>query len=100
MKIPFLAACLGAVLLVGACSSKPGGSPCSYNNDKLPGPCEQGLTCMSYVKTPDAGSCTTPSPDICTKRCTTDSDCSVVGPNFKCFYCGVHPIGGTCSPVK
>jgi hypothetical protein len=72
---------LSTLALATACSSnslRPAGQSCSSDGD-----CAAGLTCLGLGMFSDAGCMTVVK--ACSKHCQTDTDCTSVGPKFKCF---------------
>jgi len=66
-----------------ACSStstalKPAGTSCGADSE-----CAAGLSCLALGAFTDAGC--TPAAKACSRVCTLDSDCTPLGPSFKCF---------------
>ena len=74
-----LAIALGACSTTAPVQNRSAGEVCSSNTDCATGSC-LGLA----VFPPDGGACTIAGMS-CTTTCNDDTDCTKLGPNFKCF---------------
>ena len=78
-----IALCSAFVAFVACGTSQlPPGAQCSASSD-----CDTGLSCLDLSQF--TGSACSVIGKTCSKVCADDSDCALVGTNFKCFAgCG------------
>ena len=71
----------------------PAGSGCGQTTD-----CASNLTCESVSSPIGDGGCTQAT-NLCTRRCQTDTDCTVIGGSYKCQQgCFTYAVCANTSP--
>jgi hypothetical protein len=77
-----------AALVACGTSSKPAGAVCTDSSE-----CEATDSCLELGQF--SGSACTVVGKVCSKNCTTNSDCAELGPSFMCFAsCGSAMVCG------